>query len=107
MEEAITNHYECILAMLRRCRERNLKLNAEKLLLRKTEVPFVGNILSGEGLRMQPTKGDAIIGMETLAGPAAVRRFLGMANNVSRLVPNLAEMATPLPQLTHKDVEWK
>ena len=57
MEEAITNHDERILAMLRRCRERNLKLNAEKLLFRKTEVPG---------------KGDAIIGMKTTADPAAV-----------------------------------
>ena len=56
---------------------------------------------------MQPAKGDAIIGMETPADPAAVRRFLGMANYVSRFVPNLAEMAIPLRQLTHKDVEWK
>ena len=91
--------------MLQRCRERNLKLNPGKMIFRRQEVPFVGHILTSNGLKMQPARGTAIADMNTSEDVAAERRFLGMANYVSRFIPNLAEIAAPLRQLARKDTE--
>ena len=35
-----------------------------------------------------------------------VRRFCGMVQYLSKFVPELAETASPLRTLTHKDAEW-
>jgi len=50
-------------AFLERCRERNLKLNKKKARLRQQEVPFIGHILTPEGLKPDPLKIEAIVGM--------------------------------------------
>ena len=56
---------------------------------------------------MQPNKGAAIRNLERQTGVTAVLRFLGVANYMARFIPNLAEIATSLRQLTHKETEGK
>ena len=58
-----TDHGRNVLAFLDRCRERNLKLNKKKVRLREQEVPFIGHILTPEGLKPDPHKVEAIVGM--------------------------------------------
>ena len=43
-EEASQNHNRCLLAFLRRCEERNVRLNPEKVKLRQTKVLFIGHV---------------------------------------------------------------
>ena len=38
--------------------------------------------------------------------PQAIRRFLGMANFVSRFVPNMSKLSAPLRALTENGIEW-
>ena len=45
------DHDRNVSAFLDRCRERNLKLNKKKARLRQQEVPFIGHILTPEGLK--------------------------------------------------------
>ena len=47
-EEAVKNHDANLLKLLDRCRERNLKLNREKLQLKCNETPFIGHVLTSE-----------------------------------------------------------
>ena len=63
MEAAIKDHDENLLRFLERCDKRNVKLNTEKLQLRKTEVPFIGHVASGDGLKIHPDKVRAIVEM--------------------------------------------
>ena len=74
---------------------------------RRTEVPFVGLVLTSDGLKMQPVKGTVIASMRTPENTSAVRRFLRMANYVSHFIPKLSETVTPLRQLTRKETDWK
>ena len=55
-------------ALLDRCAERGVKLNAEKVKLRMTEVPFIGHMATSEGLCMDPSKAQAIKEMPTPKG---------------------------------------
>ena len=57
------DHDRNVSAFLDRCRERNLKLNKKKARLRQQEVPFIGHILTPEGLKPDPHKVEAIAGM--------------------------------------------
>ena len=46
IDEAVKDHDANLLKLLRRCRERNLKLNREKLQLKCSETPFIGHVLT-------------------------------------------------------------
>lgn len=58
-----TDHDGNMRAFLDHCRERNLKLNKKKARLREQEVPFIWHILTPEGLKPDPHKVEAIVGM--------------------------------------------
>ena len=55
-EEAEAHHDRNLKAFLERARERNLRLNADKLKLKMTQVPYIGHLLTREGLRVDPKK---------------------------------------------------
>ena len=58
--------------------ERNLKLNDKKLKLRMQEVPFIGHVVTAEGLYINPSKVQAIVEMSPPSDVAAVECLLGL-----------------------------
>ena len=105
-EEAVKNHDANLLKLLERCRERNLKLNREKLQLKCTETPFIGHVQTPEGIKPDPGKVEAVIKMERPSDVAAVRRLVGLVNYLSKFLSKLSELCEPLRRLTRKGVEW-
>lgn len=102
----ITEHNERLKSVLDRAREVNLKLNPNKSKICKTEVNYVGHILTQQGLKPNKERVDAIINMPTPKDKAAVQRFMGMMGYVSKFIPNMAEIAKPLRILLHKETAW-
>ena len=49
-EKAVENHDNCLEAVLERARQRGLKLNKQKLKLWRTEVSYMGHLLTSKGL---------------------------------------------------------
>lgn len=49
-------HDEKLKDFLSRCREKNIKLNAEKFRLRQNKVPYIGHKLTSEGLKIKSEK---------------------------------------------------
>ena len=90
-----------------RCREWNLKLNKQKVSRAQTNVPFMGHLLTSEGLKPDPRKIEAIVAMPEPEDATALKRFLGMVNYLSKFMPHLSEMTEPLRRLGDKDVEWQ
>ena len=105
-EEAVKNHDVNLLKLLERCQERNLKLKREKLRLKCTETPFIGHVLTSEGVKPDPRKVEAVLKMEGPSDVAAVRRLVGLVKYLSKFLSKLSELCKPLRRLTHKGVEW-
>lgn len=105
-EEAVHNHDQNLAAFLRRCTDRGLKLNAEKVKLRLREVPFIGHIATDKGLCVDPAKVRAIMDMPPPTDVAGVQRLLGMMQYLSKFLPRLSDMTKPLRDLTQKETEW-
>ena len=105
-EEAEIDHDKNLRAFLDRARERNLRLNAEKMKLKMTEVPNIGHLLTREGLRVDPKKVEAIEKMPEPEDAKAVRRLLGSGNYLAKFVPHLSDILEPLRRLMDKDTEW-
>ena len=78
----------------------------EKGRLRHQEVPFIGHVLTLVGLKPDPLKIEAIVGMPDPTDVQSLRRFLGMVNYLTKFLPRLSEETEVLRKLTEKDAEW-
>ena len=111
-EEALRDHDRNLVALLQRAREVNLKLNPKKLKLRLNEVPYIGHLLTPDGVKPDPEKVRAVQDMPRPDGRnraekvKAVQRFLGFVNYLAKFVPHLADESEHLRRLTDKDAEW-
>ena len=76
----------------------------KKLRLRK--VTFIGHIATDLGLCADPAKVRAITDMPPPADVAGVQRVLGMAQYLSKFLPNLSDLTKPLRDIVQKDSEW-
>ena len=100
----ISHHDSVLEKVLYRAKSDNLKLNFDKVRVRKQQVPYVGNIISTEGLRPDPEKVRAMKEMPPPTTKEYVRRFLGSIQYLAKFLPMLAEVETPLRELTKRDV---
>uniref|UniRef100_A0ABD2WE69 RNA-directed DNA polymerase n=1 Tax=Trichogramma kaykai TaxID=54128 RepID=A0ABD2WE69_9HYME len=101
-------HYVKLYNFLARAREVNLKLQPEKCNFLKTEVVYLGHVLSEEGVRCDPRKLDAVRKFPTPRNVKQVRQFLGLAGYYRRFIRNFANIAKPLTELQKKnrDFAW-
>ena len=104
--EAMADHDAKLRALMQRCREKGIKLNKEKLKLRCKEVPFIGHVISANGLKADPTKIQGIQEMPTPSSKQDVKRLLGMANYLQRFTQNLSEVIAPLRDLLKEDNQF-
>ena len=93
--------------LLERCREKGIKLNPEKTEYKKTEIAYLGHIISRDGLKVDPKKVDAIQNLATPTDKAGVQRLLGMVGYLQRFAPKLSEVAAPLRELVRKDIHFR
>ena len=91
---------------LRRLHEAGVKLGKEKCQFRQSEIKFLGSIISKDGVRPDPDKTAAIVGMSTPSNVTELRRILGMINFLGRHLPNLSTVINPLSELLEKDRVW-
>eukprot|EP00795_Rhopilema_esculentum_P014832 gene14832-5949_t len=106
-EEAVKNHDMNMLALLKRCQQKNIKLNKDKFKFKCDEVSFIGDTLTQNGLNIDPAKVEAITKMSKPEGVAGVQRFIGMVKHLAKFLPRLSEVCEPLRNLTHKDAPWQ
>ena len=63
------------------------------------QVPYVGHVLTGSGLQVDPSKVSAITNMAPPDCVAAVRRFIGLTNYMAKFIPDLSGIPEPLRQI--------
>eukprot|EP00057_Strongylocentrotus_purpuratus_P007672 XP_011662146.1 PREDICTED: uncharacterized protein K02A2.6-like [Strongylocentrotus purpuratus] len=106
-EEAEGSHDQRLRALLQRCRERGIKLNQKKSVLKAPSVTFLGHIVSAEGLKPDPLKIKAIIDLPNPTDATEVQRVQGSVQYLARFLPRLSETFEPIRKLTHKGVPWE
>ncbi len=77
----------------KRIREANLKLKPTKCCLMRAEVPFLGHIISREGVGVDPAKTEAMEKRPTPVNLKDVRAFLGLASYYRRYIPGFSTVA--------------
>ena len=104
--EATRNHDEIMIALLKRCQECHIKLNADKFKVKCNEVTFIGHLLTPDGIRPDPAKIKAILEMEKPTDVSGVQRLIGMVKYLGKFLSSLSDICEPLRRLTHKDTIW-
>ena len=98
-------HDDYVRAVLSRLREAGLTLN-KKCEFSRGSVRFLGHIIDGQGIYVDPQKVDAILNFPAPANVPELQRFLGMVNQLAKFTPELASQTEPLRQLLKRDSLW-
>ena len=93
-------------AVLQRVEKAHITLNMDKCELSKSEMVFLGQIVSAVGVRPDPKKTEAIREMKPPTNVSEMRSFLGMVNQLGKFIPQLAEKDKPLRDLLSKKNSW-
>ena len=92
--------------VLEKARMNNLKLNKDKCQFGVTEVTFLGDRLTQNGVQPYVEK---VIAIQEMPQPSSIKelqRFLGMVTYLARWIPDLSSVAAPLRILLNKNIQW-
>lgn len=101
--ETFDEHIERIEEVFTRLRGANLKLKKKKCSFFKTEVEFLGHIVTSGGVKADPKKVEAVRKFPRPTSVKFLRAFLGLASYYRKFIPNFAKIADPLNKLLHKE----
>ena len=69
-------------------------------------MPYIGHVLTPDGLKPDPSKVKAIVAMSTPTDKKALQRLLGTVTYLAKFLPNLSDVTEPLRRLLDKGVQW-
>jgi hypothetical protein len=99
-EEGHTKHLEIVLTRLR---EHKLYVKFSKCEFWLTKVPFLGHILSAEGISVDPSKVQEVLDWKAPTSVTEVRSFLGLAGYYRCFILDLSKTDKPMTSLLQKD----
>ncbi|KAG8489151.1 hypothetical protein CXB51_017187 [Gossypium anomalum] len=102
-----TEHAEHLRTVLQILKDNQLYAKFSKSEFWLREVGFLGHIVSGEGIKVDPSKISAIVDWKPPRNVLEVRSFLGLAGYYRRFVEGFSMIATPLTRLLRKDIKFE
>lgn len=102
----VSQHRQDVARFLERLEEYNLRINVKKCQWFKSEVKFLGFLVSKEGIRSNPDKVKVVEDWQPPMNKKGLLRFLGFAVFYHKFIEELSTKAKPLYQLLKKDVVY-
>jgi len=102
-EEQHREHLRVVLGILR---DQQLYAKLSKCEFWLSSVAFLGHIVTGAGISVDPAKVEAVTQWRAPTSVAEIRSFLGLAGYYRRFIQDFARLASPLTTLTRKGVEF-
>lgn len=96
----LEEHDKRLSEVLKRFKNRSVLLNWGKCVFRAQKIEFIGHQISAGGILPSNSKIEAILSFRRPVNESEVRSFLGLANYLSKFIPNLAILDEPLRALT-------
>ena len=100
-------HEQHLKIVLQTLREKKLYAKLSKCDFWLKEVSFLGHIVSAEGIRVDPTKIEAVVNWKPPRNVTEVRIFLGLAGYHRRFVRGFFVIASPLTKLLRKGMKFE
>jgi len=103
---SIEEHIEHVDQVITLISKAGLKIKPEKCEFAKTEIIYLGHIISSSGIKPNPAKIDSVTNYPPPKDVNQLRTFLGIVNYYRKFIPNFAHIAHPLTKLTRKNLTW-
>ena len=87
--------------------EADLKMKRSKCDFFKSEIHYLGHLISPEGISPLPNKLDSIKHMPVPNSMKEIKQFLGLTGYYRKFVPRFADISRPLTTLTKKDAKFE
>ena len=97
-------HLEIVFSCLR---EAGLKMKRSKCDFFKSEIHYLGHLISPEGISSLPNKLDSIRHMPVPNSAKEIKQFLGLTGYYRKFVPRFADISRPLTTLMKKDAKFE
>jgi hypothetical protein len=100
-------HAQHLRVILQRLRDHQLYAKFSKFAFWLKEVPFLGHIISTEGIAVDPSKIQEVLDWKSLRLVTEICSFLRLAGYYCRFIPNFSKIAKPMTQLLEKEAKFK
>ena len=105
--KTLEEHEEHVKIVLDVLRKEQLIAKLSKCSFFQTSLPFLGHIISAEGISVDPKKTEVVREWPKPASTHNVQQFLGLANYFRDFVQGYSKLAAPLTDLTSKNRPFK
>jgi hypothetical protein len=102
-EEEHADHLRIVLSRLL---EHQLYAKFSKCEFWLKKVPFLGHVLSGDGISVDPTKVQEVLDWKAPTTVHEVQSFLGLAGYYCHFIPDFSKIAKPMTRLLEKDQKF-
>ena len=103
MKDAVLDHDLKMKKLLRRCQERNVKLNKQKVAFKQTEVPYIGHLLTSEGVKADKFKVEAVLRMKRPTNVIGVHQIMRTVGYLPIKVPSEITRGLTAFQTAHQE----
>ena len=101
-----SNHDEILMAVLQKLDKAGLKLKREKCEFNKSQVEYLGHVISSRGIQSSESKVAAIRDAPPPTSVTELKAFLGLLSYYRKFLPNLSSVLEPLYELLQKQRQW-
>ena len=100
-------HDKHLRIVLETLRENKLYAKLSKCEFYSKEISFLGHVINEHGIKMEPSKVDAVSKWPQPKNVHDIRSFLGLAGYYRRFVKDFSKIASPLTELLHKSKKFQ
>ena len=97
---------ERLRAVLQRLREAQFYCKIEKCAFMRTELKFLGHVMSADGLKVDPDKVAVVQAWPVPTNVSGVRSYLGMGNFLRKFIQGWSALTAPLNAVLKKDAPF-
>jgi hypothetical protein len=100
-------HAQHLRVILQRLRDHQLYAKFSKCAFWLKELPFLGYIISTEGIVVNPSKAQEVLDWKSPRSVTQIHSFLGLAGYYHRFIPNFSKITKSMTKLLEKEAKIK